>query len=357
MREQSHPEITTRRRRSRRPAAVLAGIGIIAGLVAVGPAGAAAAAASSATLSPAWTYGIFTSGNGTFANSDSKLAMAIGGNGSLTSWSADSSQTPSNTGTALDVGGTLTTFNGGQANGRVFVGSPPITQNGGGFTFNGTLLASSPLNFSGELTALKNLANTLSSQSTTVGTSVTAPVSGNGFTLTLNGASGASTDVFNLTGAADSDLLNAHTIKITGTAAGATVLVNTDLASFNAVTTGLQSTQSGNTPPATDVVWNFLTATALTFSNGGWYGTVLAPFTTQTAATYSQFDGSMLLGGNAGTSTSAWNGEIESDAFAGCLPVSIPPLPQGLPLALGGGAIFLIAGYVAISRRRRLIAA
>jgi choice-of-anchor A domain-containing protein len=160
--------------------------------------------------------------------------------------------------------------------------------------------------------------------------------------------------VFNLTGSADADLLNAQTIKIVGTAPLATVVVNTDLASFNA-TTHLQSTQNGNTPAADDVVWNFPKATSLTLSNASWYGTILAPNTTTTAATYTQIQGSVLVGGNAGTSTAPWNAQIDNDAFVGCLPVSGPPpvLPQGSPLALAAGALLIAGGAFAVVQRRR----
>jgi choice-of-anchor A domain-containing protein len=319
---------------------------------------AIAGAATCATLSSSWQYGMFTSGNATIADTDSKLPVAIGGNGSLTSYSANSSQSVSYTGTALAVAGALTTTNGGTADGKVFVGSPPIVQNSGGFTYNTPLLTADPLNFSSELSNLQTLSTNLSTGTTTAGTTVTPPSSGNGETLTLTGASGAALDVFNLTGAADVDLVNAKTINIVGTAAGATVLINTDLTSFNA-TTNLQSTQSGNTPPATNVVWNFPDATSLTFSNAGWYGTVLAPFTTTTAATFAQIDGSVLLGGNAGTTATPWTAEVESDAFAGCLPVlgNAPALPDGLPLELGALALVGVGTFVAMTIRRRVTAA
>jgi choice-of-anchor A domain-containing protein len=327
-----------------------------------GAAGVASAAPSSSPLQPlscaslggVWAYGVFSTGNATVSNTGSELPEAIEGNASFSNFSVNTAAGSASTAPALAVGGRLSATDG-SADGRVYVGEPPVS--GHNFSYTTPRLTVDPVNFSGDASVLVAMSASLAGHATTPGVSVTSRRRAG--RLTLIGSPTAALDVFNLTGTtADAELAAARTIRIVGTAPGATVVVNTDVASFNGAH-HLRSTQSGNTPAPTNVVWNFADATRLNFTYSGWYGTILAPQTTKVTAKHDDFQGSLLVGGNVGSAASRWSGAIEDDPFAGCLPASgpVPATPQGAPLALGGLALLVVGGAVLVGRRRRSVVA
>ncbi len=265
---------------------------------AVSPAGACIAN----PLGPAADYNVFVSGNFTSTASDTQGRLAAGGNVSLTNYSIGATLAPADASRdTLIVGGALNFHAGAVAHGNA-VSHGTGTLEGVTFTSGNGYRQGTALDFGAA-------ANTLRSDATG---DAALPVNGttafqyNQITLT---GTDSRLNIFTVSGA---NLSMANSLTINAPA-GSTALVN-----ISGDTVRLQNEGFAlHGVERTHVLYNFPQATALTLSNVGIDGSILAPFAAIA------FDNGAITGQLIGASLTG-SGQANNAPFAGCLPASSP---------------------------------
>ncbi len=259
-----------------------------------------ASACTANPLGPAADYNVFVRGNFTSMASDTQGRLAAGGDVSLTNYSIGAALAPADSGGGtLVVGGALNFHAGAVAHGNA-------VSHGTG-TLEGVTFASGNGYRQGTALDFGAAANTLRSDATG---DAALPVNGAAAfqynQLTLTGTD-SRLNVFTVSGAnlsiANSLTINAPT--------GSTALVN-----VSGDTIRLQSEGFAlRGVERTHVLYNFPQATALTLSNVGIDGSILAPFAAIA------FDNGAITGQLIGASL-AGPGQANSAPFVGCLPAT-----------------------------------
>lgn len=190
---------------------------------------------------------------------------------------------------------------GGSAGGTVYYGG---AYNGPNYISNQSKSASSmptPINFASAQTSLDSLSRSLA------GDAANGAVSVSSSTYTLTGTS-SSLNVFNLT----TSSYSGATLNITAPA-GSTVVVNVSGASdsFSSGSINL------NGVSASDVIFNFNSATSLNLSSIAFYGSILAPYAAFTGSG-GQINGQLIADSAAGTTT------LNDVEFAGSIQYATP---------------------------------
>jgi choice-of-anchor A domain-containing protein len=290
--------------------------------------------AGTLSLGTAAQYNVYVSGNMSQTNGDSWGSLAVGGNATLTSFTAASVVTSTGLSDSLTVGGALTFTNGavntlnnpndaGNARSAGALNFSSASVNNGGFLYYGSTESTSntgtvpvyavnagiPTNlFSNANSALSSATSILASQ-TSNGTTNLA-----GTTLTLS-SSATGTEYFSVTSA---QLATATTLDINA-AAGATVVVNVTGTSVQP-NSSLAFSYSGTTDDKT--LFNFYQATSLTLSGVNFDASILAP-SASLLGTNGHTDGNVMVGSISGN-TSGF--EYHNNAmFDGNLVVAEPP--------------------------------
>ena len=263
-------------------------------------------------------YNLFTTGSVNQANSDYEGRAAIGGNGTFSSFSINSSHV---SGAALVVGGNLSISNS-QINGDTYVGGTASLSNtglNGGTLFN----PNNPLNFA-------NLGSQLSSDSQLLA-SLTATGTAfydNGLGREVLKSTNASLAVFNIT---TTDLQKANNQGLDFQVnPNATVLVN--VSGTSASLANFQTFLNGSS--ANKILYNFTNATSLSSSSASIEGTVIAPLAAVNLS-------NMHINGSLYTSSLTGNGELHNVPFTGTIPVVPEPTSMALSL-IGLGTIGVV---------------
>jgi len=331
----------------------------------------ATAHASSLTFGQAANYNAFILGNFTETNTDSVGAIAVGGNfipannGSFsiaTGRSADgagifdlvvagnfTNQYGSLGGGSAFIGGNMTwndpTFprdvyvdgnfsnpaSGGSVGGTVYYSGSYSS----GVALNHSKLSTpyaDPIDFAAAKTNLDSLSAALAAQTPN------GSVSKSYGTYTLTG-SDPTLNVFNLT---DTNY-SGSTINITAPG-GSTVVIN--VASSNGSTSFSSGSIHLNGISASQVIWNFSSATTVSIASIEFNGTLLAP-DAAFSGTWGQLNGQLIAASAAGTT------ELHDALFSGTLPIntdssSLPPVPEPATWAL----LLTGAGLMALGQRR-----
>jgi choice-of-anchor A domain-containing protein len=337
--------------------------------------------ANSGTLSAGTGASVFVGGanTGGISASAGSIAVVGGNSANLTLNSGGTIYTGANSGSVSINGGTgtatvngsntgnLTLNNGGTATINGNTGN--VTLNGGSLTYTGSRTGN--LNLNGGATAqqvgsvsitppsapastLGSFASTfqtpltaLSGQLSTMAANSSAAVSGNAITLNASpNASGVA--VFNLV---TSLFTNNATVTLNLDGATSVIInVNVDSCMQNACafTFGSSVNFSSPTSYASAVLWNFVNATGLTFSNE-FGGTVLAPLAAVT--NNGPIDGTLVANSFSG------NGELHSYPYTGTTASggqiggggNSTPAPEPATMAVLGVGL---AGLAAVRRRR-----
>lgn len=292
--------------------------------------------AIAATLGIANDYNVFVFGDAHQQWTDSEGSIAVGGNATYESFYARMDPNsplpnqPTSGGHALVVGQNLT-FNGGSANGNVTVGGTATINN---VNVTGQVNQGVPLGtfFNQAEQELKALSASLQSlDSTAVGSSDYQ-------NWIFNGTSGL--NVFDITA---SDWSQASRFQVNAPS-DATVL-------FNVTGSGVTVTNHGMLLNGgitnRKILFNLHDANAVTFSNYGIQGSVLAPYAT-VSGEWGQINGNLIAANlfNVSLSGTAPNTMQSNNAlFAGDLPEpnAAVPTPALLPSLLG---------FVAAMRKR-----
>ena len=285
-------------------------------------------------------YDVMTFGSFTSAWTEVNGSLAVGGSANLSGFSVGKDLPAGFSGNALTVGGNLT-YNGGE----VFHGNAVV---GGSITATGftvpagtqTANAALPLNFSNELTSLKNI----SSAAAALTANGTVANSGG---LVLTGTN-TSLNVFSI---AASDLFVGSGVAI-NIPVGSLAVINVTGSSFSAGSTGGwtlngQTISNDSAGLASSILYNFSDATSLGI-NGSWGGSILA---TKADVNLSSggFFGS-LYADDVVSSSEFYQGRFTGFEKIGP-PVTTPvPEPASWLLMIGG---FMLLG-VAMRRRRRV---
>ena len=294
-------------------------------------------------------------GGGTvYAGSNSGTVSVSGGSGTVSVNGSNTSQL------TLNNGGTAT-INGNTGN---------VNLNGGSLTYTGSQTGNLNLNggatsqhvSSVNITAPTAPASTLGSFASTFQAPLTALSSQlNGVaansSVAVSGNSIAFNAAPNTSGVAVFDVntsLFTNNSTVTLNLDGATsviINVNVDSCAQNACafTFGSSVNFSNPTSYADDVLWNFVNATGLTFSDE-FGGTVLAPLATVT--NNAPIDGTLVADDYVG------NGELHSHPYAGTLPGGAiqPPTGGSNPIPEPASLVTLgigVAGLAGVRRRRR----
>lgn len=265
-------------------------------------------------------HNLFVSGAFNGSNSDVEGRLAVGGSATLANYSIGTGlSNSSGTRDDLIVGGALSFTNGQVFYGNIrYAGSASLTGVG---VPNGTAAVGSPLDFSALQTQYQNYSNQFAGLATT-GSVVYQPW--NAIELT---GSDAVLNVFNILG---SKLSSANSLNITAPA-GSTVLINVDgtTVSFQNAGQSLSGVDGGH------VLFNFNSASSLSMSGIGLYGSVLAPY-----AAFN-FNNGQINGAGAVASYSG-SGEWHNLGFTGTLGNPVIPAPAaGVLGALGLGVMSL----------------
>ncbi len=295
-------------------------------------------------LGPAANYNVFVLGNLNGHNADVEGNLAVGGNMTTTVYGVGHR----NRGfydAALVVGGDAKLGTGELQNGNLYYGGS-YTNTGGfnvqGGTINKYSAANAPIDFAAAAAYFGDLSSSWGALDATAGSSAKNQWS----KLTIN--AGAGVDGLAVVNMSVTDFLNAWTTEIIA-AAGTTVLIN--VFGDSAIIQGQTQYSGGVT--ASNVMFNFVDATSLTFQQIGFSANMIAVNATATI-TQGQMDGQFIFGNLNQPGTGEFHNNIN---FNGDLPIppnvdpedpSATPEPATL-LILGLG--MLGTGFVA--RRRK----
>jgi choice-of-anchor A domain-containing protein len=335
--------------------------------------GAVFARGSALSLGQAAPFDVFVFGNFTESGTDSGGAVAVGGNFAPANGGGFTiaSQLSSPAGTYdLVVAGNFTNNGYSMGGGDAFVGGnlnwtdPTLPHNvyvdgsftnstnagtvGGTIYYSGSSCTSGdpvtcvktgattdPVNFAGAQTNLDSVSTTLATETANGTTSF------DGYsTYTLTGTS-SSLNVFNLTNSSYSN----QTINITAPASS-TVIINV---------AGTSDSFSGgsinlNGVSASNVIFNFSTATTVSIADMSFNGTLLAPLASF-SGTYGNLDGQLIAESAQGTTefhNVLFNGTLPSTGLSGnSNSGGSTPEPSTWVMLIGGAAL------IVVSRRRK----
>ncbi|MEB3177963.1 MAG: choice-of-anchor A family protein [Nostocaceae cyanobacterium] len=261
---------------------------------------ATATQAQAATLGPAADFNLFVLGDLTQSDTSVQGRVAVGGNATLSNYSAGNALTSSpNNGGTLVVGNNLSFLNGSVNGNVVYGGSADVTN----ANFNQS--QGRPIDFNAAGAELRQISTSLSRLNVNGTTTI------NFGGISLRGTN-SGLNVFNVLA---SDLAQANSFSIDAPA-DSTAIVNISGSNSNFSNMGFNLTGINRQ----QVLYNFFDATNLTASAIGIQGSLLAP---NAAMEFNngRISGNLIVGSLQGS------GAIELPLFRGIVPNQLPPIP------------------------------